>query len=190
MDISRRRSQRRSADIFNFNQEVSPMATTADFRNGMVIRLDDGELYTIVEFQHVKIGRGGAFVRTKLKRVSDGSVFERSFRSGERIEEVRLEEKEAQYLYSDGSRYYFMDTDSFEQYELTKAQVSDVMRFVKEGSNARILFDGDRPVLVRPPTFVELQVVETEPGIRGDTVSGGSKTAKLETGLVIRVPLF
>jgi elongation factor P len=166
------------------------MATTADFRNGMVIRLDDGELYSIVEFQHVKIGRGGAFVRTRLKRVSDGSVLERSFRSGERIEDVKLEEREAQYLYSDGDRYYFMDMESFEQYELTESQVGDVMRFVKEGANVEMLFDGNHPVLVQPPTFVELQVVQTEPGIRGDTVSGGSKTAELETGLVIRVPLF
>jgi len=166
------------------------MATTADFRNGMVIRLEDGELYTIVEFQHVKLGRGGAFVRTKLKRVTDGSVFERNFRAGERVEEVRLEEREAQYLYTDGDRYYFMDNETFEQYEIPSQLVEDVMKFVKENSEVTILFDEGRPVLVQPPTFVELKVVETEPGIRGDTVSGGSKVAKLETGLVLRVPLF
>lgn len=165
------------------------MATTSEFRNGMVIRLE-GELFTIVEFQHVKPGKGMGFVRTRLKNVRTGAVLDRTFRSGEQVEEVRLERREMQFLYRSDDMLYFMDTETYEQFSVPAEAAGDAVLFLKEGDTASVLMDGDTPVGVEVPYFVELKVVETEPGVRGDTATGGSKPAKLETGLVVQVPLF
>ena len=165
------------------------MATTSDFRNGLVIKLND-EIYTIVEFLHVKPGKGGAFVRTKLKKVTDGSVIDRTFRAGERIEDVRLEDREMEFLYKDDSLLHFMDCETYEQHALTEAQLGEGLKFLKENTVVTVKFNGGEPLIVELPFFVDLNIVETDPGVRGDTASGGSKPAKLETGAVIQVPLF
>lgn len=150
----------------------------------------EGELFTIVEFQHVKPGKGMGFVRTRLKNVRTGAVLDRTFRSGEQVEEVRLERREMQFLYRSDDMLYFMDTETYEQFSVPAEAAGDAVLFLKEGDTASVLMDGDTPVGVEVPYFVELKVVETEPGVRGDTATGGSKPAKLETGLVVQVPLF
>jgi elongation factor P len=165
------------------------MATTAEFRNGLTIRMD-GDLYTIVEFQHVKPGKGGAFVRTKLKNVKTGRVIDRTFRSGEKVEDVRLENKQVQYLYKGEGEFVFMDMNSYEQFPASKEVVRDAASFMKEGMEVEILFDGSDPIGITLPIFVELGITKTEPGFKGDTATGGSKPATLETGAVIQVPLF
>jgi elongation factor P len=166
------------------------MATTADFRNGMVIELD-GDLYTITYFQHVKPGKGGAFVRTKLKNVLSGAVIERTFRAGEKVEEVRLVRRPVQYSYTDGQFYYFMDGETYEQIPLRAETIGgDQLAYLKETMMCEALSRDGEPISVELPFFVELEVVETEPGVRGDTAQGGTKPAKLETGAVVQVPLF
>jgi len=155
----------------------------------MVIRLE-GELFTIVEFQHVKPGKGMGFVRTRLKNVRTGAVLDRTFRSGDQVEEVRLERREMQYLYRSDDLLHFMDTETYEQVSISADLAGDAVLFLKEGDTASVLMDGDTPVGVEVPYFVDLKVVDTEPGVRGDTATGGSKPAKLETGLVVQVPLF
>jgi elongation factor P len=165
------------------------MATTSDFRNGMILEID-GEYFRIVEFLHVKPGKGGAFVRTKLKSVRTGSVIDRTFRAGEKVNEARLERTEFQYLYGDGSAYHFMNTGSFEQLSIPAEQVQSERGYLKENLKVTVLMQGDSPISLEVPTFVELSVSATDPGVRGDTASGGSKPATLETGLVIQVPLF
>ena len=165
------------------------MPSTAEFRNGMTLILD-GALFTIVEFQHVKPGKGGAFVRTRLKNVKTGRVIDRTFRSGEKFEEARLEEKEMQFLYSSGDHYFFMDTATYEQAQLGEDVVGDAKKYLKEGNNATVVFYGTNVIGVEIPFFVQLEVVKTDPGLKGDTASGGSKAATLETGAVIQVPLF
>jgi elongation factor P len=165
------------------------VATTADFRNGLVMRLD-GTLFQIVYFQHVKPGKGGAFVRTKLKNVLSGAVVERTFRAGERVEDVRLERRSLQYLYTSADIYYFMDQESFEQHPVSAATVAGQTRFLKEGIAVDALFHEGRILLIELPNFLELQVTETDPGVRGDTATGGTKPATLETGAVVQVPLF
>ncbi|MCE2400212.1 elongation factor P [Candidatus Poribacteria bacterium] len=165
------------------------MAALNDLRNGLVIRLDD-VVYTIVDFQPVKPGKGGAFTRTKIKRVADGAVLDRTFRANETIETVRLTDQEMQFLYSEGDMLWFMDNETFDQHALPKALIGDGVKYLKEGETITVKMDVDTPLAVELPTFVELKIVETDPGLRGDTVSGGSKTAKLETGAVVNVPLF
>jgi len=165
------------------------MASTSDFRNGLVINLD-GDLYTIVYFQHVKPGKGGAFVRTKLKNVKTGRVIDRTFRSGEKVEDVRLERKQAQFLYNDGSQFVFMDTNSYEQILVNTETVGDTANFLIETMEVELLMHGTEAIGVDLPIFVELKIVKTDPGVRGDTASGGSKPATLESGAVIQVPLF
>ena len=165
------------------------MAALNDLRNGLVIRLND-VIYTIVDCQHVKPGKGGAFARTKLKRVTNGAVTDRTFRANETVETVRLEEREMQYMYGDGSLLYFMDNETFDQHSLPDSLLGDGVKFLKEGENVKVKVDGDVPMTVELPTFVVLKVVETDPGLRGDTASGGSKPAQLETGGVVQVPLF
>ena len=166
------------------------MATTADFRNGMTIQLD-GTLYTIIYFQHVKPGKGGAFVRTKLKNVLTGAVLERTFRAGERVDEVRLERRPVQYSYSDGDLYYFMDQQTYDMIPLSEKVIGeDQLVYLKEGMECEGLVHNDRIISVELPYFVELKIVETDPGVRGDTATGGTKPAKLETGAVVQVPLF
>jgi len=165
------------------------MATTSDFRNGMILDFE-GALYELVEFLHVKPGKGGAFVRTRLKNVVTGSVIDRTFRAGERITEARLERTKFQYLYSDGSSFYFMNTETFDQLGLPTEQVKSAKGYLKADLKVIILMQGEQPIALEVPTFVELPVSSADPGLRGDTASGGSKPATLETGLVVQVPLF
>jgi elongation factor P len=163
--------------------------STAQFKNGMAIQ-HDKKRWVIVEFQHVKPGKGGAFVRTKLKELETGRVVDYTFRSGEKFEDVRVEKRLMQYLYNDGATYYFMDTDSYEQIELAADFVGDARQWLKENDEVEILTaDGDY-LGVEPPMFVELTVTATEPGFKGDTVNSGGKPATLETDAVVTVPMF
>ena len=166
------------------------MASTADFKNGMVLSID-GALWTIVYFQHVKPGKGGAFVRTKLKNVLTGAVVERTYRAGEKVNDVRLEHRPVTYSYTDGQIYYFMDANTFEMIPLAADVIGeDQLRYLKENMECEGLVHEDRVISVELPFFVELEIVETDPGVRGDTSQGGTKPAKLETGAVVQVPLF
>jgi len=165
------------------------MASLNELRNGMVIRLD-GSLYTIVNCEHVKPGKGGAFARTKIKRVTDGAVLERTFRTNDTVEDVRLEERRMQYMYHDGDQLVVMDNETFEQHSLSEDLIGEGMKFLKEGETVVVKVDGDTLLTVELPNFVVLEIVETDPGVRGDTATGGSKPAKLETGAIVQVPLF
>ncbi len=165
------------------------MADTSDFRNGFVLEMDSG-LWTIVEFQHVKPGKGGAFVRTKLKNVENGKVIDKTFRAGEKVVEVRLEAQEFQYLYHDGDLYHFMNTATYEQIQLTAEALSDALPYLKENDMVKVLTRDGRPITVEVANFVELEVIKTDPGVRGDTAQGGTKPATVSTGLVVTVPLF
>ena len=169
--------------------QVNSMASLNDLRNGLVIRLND-KLYTITNCEHVKPGKGGAFARTKIKRVTDGAVLDRTFRSNETVEEVRLENREMQYMYSDGVSYMFMDNETYEEVSLSSDLIDEASLYLKEGENVTVKVEGEMPIIVELPIFVTLQIVETDPGVRGDTVSGGTKPATLETGAVVQVPLF
>ncbi len=165
------------------------MYSTAEFRKGLKIELD-GEPYVIVEFQHVKPGKGGAFVRTKLKHLITGRVLDNTFRSGEKVKRPDLMERDMQYLYREGDRYCMMDNETYEQLMLTGDQVGEARTFLTENLNLKVLFFNQQPVAVELPLFVELEVVQTEPGVRGDTATGGTKPATLESGATIQVPLF
>lgn len=165
------------------------MVSSNDFQNGMSIEVD-GEVFTIVEFQHVKPGKGQAFVRTKLKNLRTGNVISRNFRADEDVKEAYLDRREVEYLYNDGDNYYFMDTQNYEQISLSKQEVESARPYLKENMVIVVLFYQSKPISVEPPIFVELEVVETEPGVKGDTASGGTKPARLETGLTLQVPLF
>jgi elongation factor P len=163
--------------------------TTSNFKNGMCI-IYDQKRWIIVEFQHVKPGKGGAFVRTKLKELTTGRVVDVTFRAGEKVEDVRVETKRMQYLYKDGNTFYFMDSGTYEQIELDAGFVGDAAKWLLENDEVEVVTaDGDY-IGVEPPMFVELAVVETEPGFKGDTVQGGTKPATLETGAVVQVPMF
>jgi elongation factor P len=165
------------------------MADTSDFRNGLIIRFRN-ELYTLTEFQHVKPGKGGAFVRTTLKNVKTGRVLENTFRSGENIDIVRVERKKYQYLYREGDFLVCMDNETYEQINIPMDYFGDGVDYLKESAEIEILFNKDEIVTVDIPIFVNLRVVETEPGFRGDTATGANKPAKLETGATVNVPLF
>ncbi len=165
------------------------MADTSDFRNGLIIKFKN-DLYTIIEFQHVKPGKGGAFVRTVLKNIRTGKVLDNTFRSGESVDVVRVERRKYQYLYRDGDFLVCMDNDTYEQINVTNDYFGDGVNYLKEGEEVEILFNGDEIINVEIPTFVQLKVVETEPGFRGDTATGANKPARLETGASINVPLF
>jgi elongation factor P len=162
--------------------------STAEFRKGLRIYFDE-EPYTIVEFQHVKPGKGGAFVRTKLKHMRRGTVIDNTFRAGEKVELVDFEEKRVQFQYRD-DRFHFMDLETYDQISLAEDEVGEARDFLKENTEVELLYVGGAPLTIQLPNFVELQVVKTEPGVRGDTASGGSKPATLETGAVVSVPLF
>jgi elongation factor P len=162
--------------------------STAEFKKGLKIQFD-GAPYTIVDFQHVKPGKGGAFVRTKLKHMRLGRVIDNTFRAGEKVELVDFEEKRMQFLYKD-DRYHFMDLDTYDQISLSADEVGEARDFLKENTEVEILFIESSPVTVELPNFIEIRIAKTDPGIRGDTASGGSKPATLETGAVIQVPLF
>lgn len=165
------------------------MISTNQFKNGLAIELD-GEVYLILEFQHVKPGKGQAFVRTKLKNLNSGATINKNFRAGESVQEAFLERAEMEYLYSDGDNYYFMDTRNYEQVGFTKEQIGETTQFLKENMKVSVLFHQGKPISIEPPIFVELTVVETDPGVKGDTVSSNTKPARLETGAVVQVPLF
>lgn len=165
------------------------MITTADFRNGMTIEME-GVLYNIVFFQHVKPGKGGAFVRTRLKNLKTGAVTEKTFRAGEKVELAILDKRRMQFLYLEGNNFIFMDSETYEQMPVSEEEVGEAARFLLEGTQVEISLYEGRPVGVEPPVFVEMEVAETAPGVKGDTASGGSKPATLESGLVVNVPLF
>jgi elongation factor P len=166
------------------------MADTSDFRNGLIIKFKN-DLYTISEFQHVKPGKGGAFVRTKLKNLRNGKVLDNTFRSGESVDTVRVERKKYQFLYKEPNGLVLMDNDNYEQITVASEYFGDGERFLKESEEVELLLDDkDAIILVELPVFVQLKVVETEPGYRGDTATNVMKPAKLETGAEIQVPLF
>ncbi len=164
--------------------------STNQFRNGNHIEVD-GTIFKIIEFQHVKPGKGGAFVRTKLRRASDGAVIDRTFRAGEKFRSVRTEVRRMQFLYRDGADAHFMDTESYEQFTIPESSLGDALRWIKESDEVELLYIDDRPADVQLPSAIDLAVTDTEPGLRGDTASGGgTKPAVLETGARVQVPLF
>ena len=163
--------------------------STADFKNGMCI-IFNGKMYTIIEFQHVKPGKGSAFVRTKLKDIRSGRVIDNTFNAGVKLENVRLETKKLQYLYNDGADYHFMDNDTYEQMSMPASDVGDAAQWLKENDEASLLYAGDELISVEPPMFVELEVTHTEPGFKGDTATNTTKPATLETGIELQVPTF
>ncbi len=163
--------------------------STADFKNGMCIS-HNNKACVIVEFQHVKPGKGGAFVRTKLRDIRTGRVVEYTFNAGTKFDSIRLETRKLQYLYNDGETYNFMDMDSYEQLEVNVAQVGDAAMWLKENDEASLLYADGELVSVEPQMFVELVVTETDPGFKGDTVQGGTKPATLETGVVVQIPMY
>jgi elongation factor P len=165
------------------------MISTSDFHTGLTIELD-GELFTVVEFQHVKPGKGAAFVRSKLKNLRTGSTTERTFRAGEKVSRAIMERKSMEYLYSNEGDYYLMDMETYEQIALTREQMEEALKYLKENEKLNIVMHGEKVVGVEMPNTVELKVVETDPGVKGDTAAGGTKPAKLETGLVVQVPFF
>ena len=165
------------------------MVTAGDFRNGLTFDMD-GNVMQVVEFQHVKPGKGAAFVRTKIKNVITGAVIERTFSPTDKFENAYVERKEMEYLYNDGELYYFMDTETYEQIPLEASKLDDNFRFLKENMSCKILSYKGNVFSVEPPTFVELEVVDTEPGFKGDTATGTTKPATLETGAIVKVPLF
>ena len=165
------------------------MITAGDFRKGLTVEWDNG-VWTIVDFQHVKPGKGAAFVRTKIKNIMTGAVVERSFNPTDKMPRAHIETKEMQYLYSDGEFYNFMDVETFEQLPLTLEQVEDAIPFIKENTNVTVRFFKGAPFSVEAPNFVELIVTHTEPGFKGDTASNTTKPATVETGYTVQVPLF
>ncbi len=165
------------------------MASTADFRNGFTLKFS-GDIFQIVEFQHVKPGKGGAFVRTKLKSLTSGKVIDNTFRAGEKVEEVRVEAKKMQYLYREADSLIFMDQETYDQVPLDTGLAGDSIKFLKEGEEVKVLFHGTQALGMELPFFIEYEIVETEPGVKGDTVSGSGKPATIETGAVVQVPFF
>jgi elongation factor P len=162
---------------------------TSQFRNGLKIELD-GEPFTIVYFQHVKPGKGGAFVRTKVKNLKTGRVLDRRFRSGEKVEAADIEDRKMQYLYQDGEQLIFMDSESYDQIPFTSEQVGDARKYLLENTTVDVLFWRDQPINIELPSFIEAAIRHCDPGMKGDTASGGTKPATLETGAIVQVPLF
>lgn len=165
------------------------MISAGDFRNGVTLEIE-GNVFQIVEFQHVKPGKGAAFVRTKLKNIINGGLVERSFRPTEKFPQARIDRKDMQYLYADGDLYNFMDTETYDQISLSKEEVGDAMKFVKENEMVKVCSHNGNVFAVEPPLFVELEITETEPGFKGDTATGATKPAIVETGAKVNVPLF
>lgn len=165
------------------------MVSAGDFRNGVTFEMD-GNVFRIVEFQHVKPGKGAAFVRTKIKNVVSGAVVERTFNPSDKYPKAHIERKNMQYLYNDSGLYYFMDTETYEQMPIDESRLGDALKFVKENMEVIILSYKGNVFAIEPPNFVELQITETEPGVKGDTTTNVSKNATLETGTIIAVPLF
>lgn len=165
------------------------MISAGDFRNGLTFEYE-GNIYIIVEFQHVKPGKGAAFVRTKIKNLKTGSVIEKTFRPNEKLPKAHIERKDMEYLYNDGELYHFMDVETYEQITLTMDQLGDALKFVKENNVVKMLSHGNAVFGVEPPLFVELEITHTEPGFKGDTSTGATKPATVETGATVYVPLF
>ena len=160
-----------------------------DFKNGLTIEWDGG-VYQVIDFQHVKPGKGAAFVRTKLKNIKSGGVVEKSFRPTEKFDAAHIERKDMQYLYADGDMYNFMDNETYEQIALSEDQVGDSLKFVKENDNVKMLSHNGEVFAIEPPLFVELEITETEPGVKGDTATNVTKPATVETGAQVAVPIF
>ena len=165
------------------------MISAGDFRNGITIELE-GNIYQIIEFQHVKPGKGAAFVRTKLKNIKSGGVVEKTFRPTEKCPQARIERKDYQYLYADGDLYYFMDVETYDQIALSKDDIGDALKFVKENEMVKLCSHNGSVFSVEPPLFVELVITECEPGVKGDTATGATKPCTVETGAQVSVPLF
>jgi elongation factor P len=168
---------------------VVNVISTTDFKNGLTVLLD-GDIYQIVEFQHVKPGKGGAFVRTKLRNYRQGNTIERTFRAGEKMEQAILERRTLEFLYSAGDDYVFMDTETFDQTTLTSNEIGDQAQYLKENLPVMVVYHEESIIGVELPQTVELKVTQTDPGLKGDTASGGSKPARVETGAMVTVPLF
>ena len=165
------------------------MISAGDFRNGITIEIDSN-IFQIIEFQHVKPGKGAAFVRTKLKNIKSGGVIEKTFRPTEKCPQARIDRKDMQYLYSDGDLFHFMDQETFEQIALNEDNVGDALKFVKENDICKVCSHNGSVFAIEPPLFVELEITETEPGVKGDTATGATKPAVVETGATVYVPLF
>ncbi len=165
------------------------MVSAGDFRNGITVEMD-GNVFQIIEFQHVKPGKGAAFVRTKLKNIINGGVVEKSFRPTEKFPQARIDRKDMQYLYSDGDLFNFMDTETYDQIALNAETVGDTLKFVKENEMVKICSYNGNVFAIEPPLFVELEITDTEPGFKGDTATGATKPAIVETGAKVMVPLF
>ncbi len=165
------------------------MISAGDFRNGVTLEIE-GNIYQIIEFQHVKPGKGAAFVRTKLKNIINGGVVEKTFRPTEKFPQARIDRVDMQYLYSDGDLYYFMNVETYDQIALNEEAIGDALKFVKENEMVKVCSHNGNVFAVEPPLFVELEVTETEPGFKGDTAQGASKPATVETGATVNVPLF
>jgi len=165
------------------------MISAGDFKNGLTLEID-GQVIQIMEFQHVKPGKGAAFVRTKIKNVMSGSVLERTFRPTEKFPSARIDKVDMQYLYADGDLYNFMDTNTYEQVALNEETVGDALKYVKENDSCKVLSYNGKVFSIEPPLFVELEITNTEPGFKGDTAQGATKPAVVETGATVYVPLF
>ena len=165
------------------------MISASEFRNGVTVEYE-GDVYTILEFQHVKPGKGAAFVRTKIKNIKTGSVVEKTFRPTEKMSKAFVDRKDMQYLYSDGDLYHFMDVENYEQIALNEEAIGDTLKFVKENEMVKVCSHNGNVFAIEPPLFVELEITETEPGFKGDTATGATKPAVVETGATVYVPLF
>ena len=168
---------------------MAEMVSAGDFRNGLTIELDSN-IFQVIEFQHVKPGKGAAFVRTKLKNIKSGGVVEKTFRPTEKFPQARIDRKDMQYLYSDGDLYHFMDVETYDQVALNEETIGDALKFVKENDMCKVCSHNGNVFAIEPPLFVELEVTETEPGFKGDTATGATKPATVETGATVSVPLF
>lgn len=187
--VDERRERRRIEGFSEAATLRERVISTNDLRTGVTIEVE-GEPYSVLEFQHVKPGKGSPFVRTKLKNLRTGAVYERTFAAGEKVARAHVDRREMQFLYESGDEFVFMDTRTFEQMSLDRAAMRDASKYLKENMTVWVLMYEGRQIGVELPNFVELRVVETEPGVRGDTAAGGSKPAKLESGAVVRVPFF
>jgi len=165
------------------------MVSAGDFKNGLTLEVE-GNIYQILEFQHVKPGKGAAFVRTKLKNIISGSTVEKTFRPSEKFPKAHIDRRDMQYLYSDGELYHFMDGETYEQIALNEEAIGDALKFVKENEEVKVCSHNGNVFAIEPPLFVELAIVETEPGFKGDTAQGATKPAEVETGAMVNVPLF
>ncbi|MCL1884320.1 MAG: elongation factor P [Defluviitaleaceae bacterium] len=165
------------------------MISAGEFRNGITIEMDGG-IYTIIDFQHVKPGKGAAFVRSTLKNLENGATVEKTFRPTEKMSRAHIDRRDLQYLYNDGTLYFFMDNESFEQLEMNGDDIGDSLTYIKENETVQVLVHNGRIFGIEPPLFVELEITETEPGFKGDTAQGATKPATVETGATIKVPLF